>query len=271
MSYQIIAIAGLFYILAVPLYLIYILTRNKKLGYIATGALTVGALIHTYGFIKRFLEMYDIYHSFMRSIPFSNLYESLVFFALCLIIGYIFIEWRYKNKTFGVFVSIVAGIILGLTEVLGITKEVQPLVPALKSNWLLAHVSLSFIAYAAFAISFITALLHIIISSVSKRSFNYILSTTLLGLMSFIFVSIMIDIASGGNPNSLKIFHSTLKNSSTLISIVSWLSIAVFVIVFWKFGGFLGKILNDLKIDSNFLEDLTYKSIAFVFLIFTIG
>lgn len=271
MSYQIIAIAGLLYILAMPFYIVYILTKNNKLGYLATGTLTLGALIHIYGFIKRFEEMYAINHSFMRSIPITNLYESLVFFVLCIILGYLFIELRYKKKSFGVFVSIIAGIIIGLTELLGVSKEVQPLVPALKSNWLLAHVTLSFIAYAAFAISFISGLLHIIMSSESKKSFKYILSTTLLGLMVFIFMSIIIDIITAGNPKSVKIFHSTIGNPSVTISIISWISMIVLILISWKWSEVIIKIFKGLKIDANFLEDITYKGIAFGFPIFTIG
>ncbi len=271
MSYQIISIAGLLYIIAMPLYIVYLLTKNNKIGYLATGTLSLGLLAHIYGFIQRFKEMYAINHSFMRSIPITNLYESLVFFVLCLVIGYLFIEWKYRKKSFGVFVSIIAGISIGLTELLGVTKEVQPLVPALKSNWLLAHVTLSFISYAAFAISFITGLLHIIISSESKKSFKYIFSTTLLGLMVFILFSMLIDIATAGNPKAVRIFHSTLGNASAFISILSWITMFVFIIIFWRFGEVIVKILKELKIDANFLEEITYKGIAFGFPIFTIG
>ncbi len=271
MSYQIISIAGLLYILAMPLYIVYLLTKNNKIGYLATGALSFGVLAHIFGFIQRVKEMYAINHSFMRSIPITNLYESLVFFVLCLVIGYLFIEWKYRKKSLGVFVSIIAGISIGLTELLGITKEVQPLVPALKSNWLLAHVTLSFISYAAFAISFITGLLHIIISSDNKKSFKYIFSTTLLGLMVFVLLSMVIDIASAGNPKAVRIFHSTLGNASAFISTLSWITMFVFIIIFWKLGDLIVKILKELKIDANFLEEITYKGIAFGFPIFTIG
>lgn len=271
MSYQTISIAGLLYIIAMPIYIFYILTKNNKVGYIATAALSIGVLTHLYGFIQRFKEMYVINHSIMRSIPITNLYESLVFFVLCLVVGYLFIEWKYKNKTFGVLVSIIAGITIGLTDVLGISKEVQPLVPALKSNWLLAHVTLSFISYAAFALSFITALLHVIMSSESKKSFQYIFSTTVLGLMVFMFFSIILDISMSSSPKSVKFFSSTLKNSSTLISLFSWAVLIGLIFLSWKFGNIIAKILQNLKITPQFLENLTYKVIAFGFPIFTIG
>lgn len=271
MSYQIISIAGLLYILSMPIYFVYILTKNTKFGNLATVTLSTGALIHLYGFGSRFREMYEINHSIMRSIPITNLYESLVFFALCLVLGYLFIEWKYKKKSFGILVSILSGIIIGLTEVLGVTKEVQPLVPALKSNWLLAHVTLSFISYAAFAISFITGLLYVIISSENKRSFNYIFSTTLLGVLTFTFISIIIDVITSGKPKSVTLFHSTLGNSSLPISLLSWG--ALFAIIFgaYKSGDLIKKTMDNLKIDSDFLEDITYKGIAFGFPTFTIG
>jgi len=271
MSYHIISIAGLLYVLAMPVYIVYVLTKNNKLGYLATATLSAGCLIHIYGFIQRFKEMYAINHSFMRSIPITNLYESLVFFVLCLVIGYLFIEWKYKNRSFGVIVSILVGIIIGLTDLLGISKEVQPLVPALKSNWLLAHVTLSFISYAAFALSFITALLHVIMVSENKKSFKYIFSTSVLSIMVFIFISMIIDIATASNPRSVRIFHSTLGNQSMFISVLSWIFLVALVFIFWKFGDFITKTLKGLKINSDFLEDITYKGIAFGFPIFTIG
>ncbi|MDW7997957.1 MAG: c-type cytochrome biogenesis protein CcsB, partial [Thermodesulfovibrio sp.] len=271
MSHQIISIAGLIYILAMPIYIVYILTKNNKVGYGATFTLTIGAVVQIFGFIQRVIEMYEINHSIMRSIPITNLYESLIFFALCLIVGYLFIEWKYKKKSLGVFASLIAGITIGLTDVLGVTKEVQPLVPALKSNWLLAHVTLSFISYAAFGISFITGLLHIIMESQTKKSFKYIFSTTLLAFIVFMFISVIIDILNGSNPKNVKIFHSTLGNPSTFISLISWMVLIAFILTAWKFGHLLNKTLNSLKIDSNFLEDLTYKGIAFGFPIFTIG
>uniref|UniRef100_A0A7C4ELG5 C-type cytochrome biogenesis protein CcsB n=1 Tax=Thermodesulfovibrio aggregans TaxID=86166 RepID=A0A7C4ELG5_9BACT len=271
MSYQTIAIAGFIYMLSMPVYIVYILTKSKKIGYAATGILSAGAGIHTYGFVQRFKEMYEINQSFLRSIPVTNLYESLVFFVLCLVTGYLLIEWKYRKKSLGVLVSIIAGITISLTELLGISKEVQPLVPALKSNWLLAHVTLSFVSYAAFGISFITALLHIITETENKKSFKYIFSTVLMGLMFFMFVSAVIDTATASNPKTVRMFHSTLGNPSLLVSILSWISLIAIATVCWKYGDLIKRILYGFKIDAQFLEDITYKAIAFGFPVFTIG
>jgi len=84
-------------------------------------------------------------------IPVTNLYESLVFFAWAVNLFYLFVEWKYKNRTFGAFVLPIA---FG-TMLFAFTNEssIQPLVPALQSYWLHAHVITCFIGYAAFAVS----------------------------------------------------------------------------------------------------------------------
>lgn len=271
MSYQTIAIAGFIYIIAMPMYIVYLVSKGRKIGYLASVSLLVGLIIHVFGFVQRFNEMYVINNSVIHSIPITNLYESLVFFVLCLVGGYLLIEWKYKKKAFGVFISALAGITILLTEVLGITKEAQPLVPALKSNWLLAHVTLSFISYAAFAVAFITALLHIIVENQNRKSLQYIFSTSLIGLMFSFFILLIIDVLSSSNPKSVKVFNSTLGNSSVIISILSWFTLVVFVVGAWYLGDKIKGLLLSLKIDGEFLEDITYKTVAFGFPIFTIG
>src|SRR3989304_4055265 len=41
-------------------------------------------------------------------IPVTNLYESLVFFAWSVNLFYLFVEWKYKNRSFGAFVIPIA-------------------------------------------------------------------------------------------------------------------------------------------------------------------
>jgi ABC-type transport system involved in cytochrome c biogenesis permease subunit len=62
------------------------------------------------------------------------------------------------------------------------SKNIQPLVPALQSNWLLVHVMMSFISYALFAISFSTGLMYLIVRSEQKNEASYIFWTVTLGI-----------------------------------------------------------------------------------------
>jgi cytochrome c-type biogenesis protein CcsB len=87
--------------------------------------------------------------------PLSNLYESLVFFAWTVIAIYLLIERRYGTRIFGAFVTPLAFLAMAYASFSpGISSRIQPLLPALKSNWLIAHVVACFIGYAAFAIAF---------------------------------------------------------------------------------------------------------------------
>jgi len=44
---------------------------------------------------------------------------------------------------------------------LGVSSKIQPLIPALKSNWLIAHVLTCFLGYAAFAIAFGVSIMYL--------------------------------------------------------------------------------------------------------------
>ena len=111
-----------------------------------------GLLGNTAGIILRWVESHrmGIGHA-----PFSNLYESLVFFAWTITLIYLVVERKAANRTIGVFTLPLAFLAMAYASLkTGISSEIQPLIPALKSNWLIAHVITCFIGYAAFAISF---------------------------------------------------------------------------------------------------------------------
>jgi cytochrome c-type biogenesis protein CcsB len=92
--------------------------------------------------------------------PLSNLYESLVFFSWTILIIYLFVERKYKNRTIGAFVTPLAFFAMAYASLHN--NSIQPLIPALKSNWLIAHVITCFIGYAAFAIAFGTSWMYLI-------------------------------------------------------------------------------------------------------------
>jgi len=133
-------------------YLIYLVTKGKKIGLIATLLNLATALLLTVAMIVR--TAISIEKGWGHA-PFTNLYESMVFFAWAISFLYFIFELKYKNKTLGAFVMPFAFIVLAYTSLggPGIRKEVEPLIPALQSNWLIAHVITCFLSYAAFAVS----------------------------------------------------------------------------------------------------------------------
>lgn len=278
-SSQFYGIASIAYILAMVAYISYLAFRNATIGIIATTITVVGFVSHTAAFFMRWKEFYDIGQmGILRAAPMTNLYESMVFFVWCLILGYLVIEWKYKNRSFGAFVTPIAGMALAFIDISGMSKGIQPLVPALQSNWLLAHVTMSFIAYATFAISFATAIMYLAITSDDRKSGSYMFWTVTLGLFMAILIAMGIDflafkIAVKTPEAFIKsyLFKASFRSDSGAIALLSYAATAVFIFLVWKYGYVFKKVITSFSISREMLDDLTYKNIAIGFPIFTLG
>ncbi len=131
--------------------------KKDTLARVGTWICIVAAIISTAAIGVRWAESYKMG---IGRIPVTNLYESLVFFAWSVNLFYLFVEWKYRNRAFGAFVMPIAF----LTMLFAFTKEssIQPLVPALQSYWLHAHVITCFVGYAAFAVSAGVAVMYLL-------------------------------------------------------------------------------------------------------------
>ncbi len=117
------------------------------------------------GFILRWIESYKIGYG---HIPLSNLYESLIFFALTIAVICLVLEWKYDVPHINAFSMPLAFITIAYAALKGGTTEIQPLIPALKSNWLTVHVLTCFLGYAGFAIAFGISVMFIFKKSVNQ-------------------------------------------------------------------------------------------------------
>lgn len=110
-----------------------------------------GLLIQTIGIGMRWYESYQmgIGHA-----PLTNMYESLIFFSWCTALFYLFMEIKYKARIIGAFVMPFAFVSIAYASFSDrINDQISPLIPALQSNWLIAHVVTCFIGYGAFAVA----------------------------------------------------------------------------------------------------------------------
>ncbi len=267
------------YILAMVLYIGYLAFRKKAIGVVATTVTIAGFLSQTIAILLRWKEFYDIGQmGWLRAIPLTNLYESLIFFVWCLILAYLVIEFKYKNRTFGAFITPVAALVLAFIDISGMSKNIQPLVPALQSNWLLAHVTMSFISYSMFAVSFSTGLMYLIVKTEKRNEPAYIFWTVMLSIFIIVLCALGLDyltfkLSVKSQEELIKsyLFKATFRNSSSAISLLSWAVSASLTFVIWRFGGALRKIITGFNISAETLDEITYKSIAMVFPIFTLG
>jgi cytochrome c-type biogenesis protein CcsB len=156
------------YLLCALLYLSGVIFRRRTI--MLWGSVTGAAAlaIQMAGIILRWWESYQIGYGHA---PLSNLYESLVFAAWAIMLIYLVMEYRTKQRALGVFPALFAFLAMAYASFsTGVNSKIQPLLPALKSNWLIAHVVTCFIGYAAFAVSFGISILYIARQSKQETS-----------------------------------------------------------------------------------------------------
>jgi cytochrome c-type biogenesis protein CcsB len=159
-STQLFNIVTIGYFASMILFIVYLAARAKTLALIATICAYLGFVAHTAGIGLRWYESYQLLGEAGRA-PLSNLYESVVFFSWTILLIYLVIDLKYKQRAVGAFVVPFA--FLGMTWAqLGLSDAIDPLVPALQSNWLTYHVITCFLGYAAFAVACGVSIMYLI-------------------------------------------------------------------------------------------------------------
>ncbi|MDR3579040.1 MAG: c-type cytochrome biogenesis protein CcsB [Oryzomonas sp.] len=137
------------YMASMVVFFAFLGSKNKTVGLAGSLLAYAGFAIQTVGIALRWKESYALGYGHA---PLSNLYESVTFFSWTIILIYIFIELKYKYRIVGAFVVPFALFGMAWAQ-LGMQSGIEPLVPALQSNWLLYHVITCFLGYAAFAVA----------------------------------------------------------------------------------------------------------------------
>ena len=153
------------YFAAMVLFIVYIVSRVQAMGLIATGVVWAGFVANTIAIGLRWREAYAL--GFQQA-PLSNLYESVVFFAWSIALVYLLMDLKYKQRAVGAFVIPFAFIFM-IWGQLGLNAEIQPLVPALQSNWLTYHVITCFLGYAAFAVACGASIMYLLVIGREER------------------------------------------------------------------------------------------------------
>ncbi len=152
-----ILICILAYLASWLLYLFHAIFHKQRAGTVGDLLALGGLLLHTYTIGYRWVESYrlGIGHA-----PLSNLYESMVFFSWTIGLIYLLSTRRMKTRILGVFIMPLVCLSLASTSLM--SPDILPLMPALRSNWLTAHVVTCFLGYAAFAVAFCANLLYLV-------------------------------------------------------------------------------------------------------------
>lgn len=151
--HTILGVATILYIAVFFLHSLYFAVRKEKVMAAAWYVLYAAFALHSAGIAMRWVESYrlGIGHA-----PLSNYYESLIFFSWSITLVIVVMK---KRLFYPAITSIAATGSLFLIAYAslspGVQRGIQPLIPALQSNWLHVHVITCFLAYAAFSISFV--------------------------------------------------------------------------------------------------------------------
>ena len=164
-SSEIFSITTFVYFAAALLYTVALIFKKQLPGKLATGALGIAALGNLTGILFRWAESHQMG---IGRAPLTSLYESLIFFSLATAIIYLFVEFKYKLRVLGTIASLIPFLCMAYAA-LKLDNAIQPLIPALKSNWLIAHVMSCFIGYAAFTIAFGISIMFFIKSAGDAR------------------------------------------------------------------------------------------------------
>jgi cytochrome c-type biogenesis protein CcsB len=149
------------YLVATIAYLVRFAARWRPAGTAATTAAWTGLLLHTAMLVLRGISA--------GHVPLVSFYEYLNAFAWMVVLAYLVFEWRSAKTIEGA--EAVGGPALMLAVALlayaswllpHSMKQTEALMPVLRSNWLIFHVSTAVVAYGAAGLASALAVLYII-------------------------------------------------------------------------------------------------------------
>ncbi len=148
------------YFVSFVLYLFGLINGKEFWGRAASFFAWAGLAMQTIALILRWKMSYDLG---LGHVPLTNFYESMVFFAWAIIFTYLIVELLTKNKIIGVFVVPIAFLAMAYSSIApDVSNRIEPLIPALQSNWLTIHVVTCFMGYAAFTVAFGCGLIYLL-------------------------------------------------------------------------------------------------------------
>jgi cytochrome c-type biogenesis protein CcsB len=135
-------------------------TRTELAARIATAMMVLGFLLLLAGVIARGISN--------GHVPWGNMYEFSITGALAFTGAYLIALRKHDLRWLGLFVSIAVLLTLG-TAITLLYRDSAPLVPALKSTWLVIHVVAAIISGGVFLLANVIAAAYLYLDSMEKN------------------------------------------------------------------------------------------------------
>ena len=135
-------------------------SRTDKSGRIGTAMMILGQVFLILGVVSRGVSAHRA--------PWGNMYEFSITGAMAFSLAYLLALTKYKLRWLGLPVSISVLLTLG-TAVTLLYRPSAPLVPALKSTWLIIHVSAAIISGGVFLLANVIAAVYLYLERVESK------------------------------------------------------------------------------------------------------
>ncbi|MBN1879212.1 c-type cytochrome biogenesis protein CcsB [bacterium] len=191
--------------------------------------LVMGWLFHSSAIGFRWYKTYSLGYGYF---PVTDRYESLIFFGWCMALGWLLVRQWIRGPVFSASMQFLAA---ALTASAGLFSEgmnaIDPLMPALRSNWLVFHVVTCFLAYAAFAASAFIAVQFIFRSSRARMDSRDIIRVDqiMYRIVSVGFFLLTLGILSGSAWAQQSWGRYWGWDPKEVWSLITWLVYAVFL------------------------------------------
>ena len=135
-------------------------SRTERVGRLASAFMVLGFLLLTTAVIFRGISAHRV--------PWGNMYEFSITGAFAFSGAYLFALKKYKLRWLGLPVSLAVLLTLG-TAITLLYRPSAPLVPALKSTWLVIHVSAAIISGGVFLLANCVAAAYLILDRYEQK------------------------------------------------------------------------------------------------------
>ena len=151
----------LLYFAAMILYFVFIAVKRDAVSKVAMIIHAAGLIIHTAAIVLRGIAA--------GRLPLTNQYEFATAFAWGLSLVSLVFILKFKFPVLGAFSAPVTFLIIGYAAMQ--SKKIHELMPALQSGWLGFHVSTAIIAYGAFGVSAVIAVIFLLRDKMKDKGF----------------------------------------------------------------------------------------------------
>ncbi len=259
MSVMWLRVAAAFYSIGLLDAIVTVIRNRERLFRPALAAFAIGGLFHLVAIIEEGMAA----HHF----PANGFFESMSFCAFIVTLLFLFVYWRYRAESLGVFIF---PLVFVMTLVAALGSPVSAWSnPAVRNGWLVVHVVFILLGYAALLFTSVAAVVYLFQEHELKRKkpqgFYHRLPplATLDDLISKSlgvgFVLITVGIIVGSVWAFIEFGTSWIANKSIGISFITW-GIYLALVFFRVSAGWRGRKAAILAIMALFCSAITWAA-----------